>query len=79
MTSPVLIDPTAVYDDGAVVFTLNLPSATLARARRDGQLRYTRKGRRVLYLGQWLLDWIAASAERHRACHPATEEGRRHA
>ena len=60
MLSPVPIDPGAVYDDGAVVLALDIPSATLVRARREGRLRYTRQGRRVLYLGQWLLDWLSA-------------------
>ena len=60
MIEPIRIDPSAVYDDGAVVLALEIPSATLARARRDGRLRYTRQGRRVLYLGQWLLDWLSA-------------------
>jgi len=59
---PIRIDPGAVYDDGTVVLTLDIPSATLARARRDGRLRYTRQGRRVLYMGQWLLDWLAADS-----------------
>jgi hypothetical protein len=73
MISPALIDPAAVYDDGAVVLTLDLSSATLARARRDGRLRFTRKGRRVLYMGQWLLDWLAEAplaAERQAATSP---------
>jgi hypothetical protein len=62
MVSPHHIDPTAIYDDGAVLMALDIPTATLARARRDGRLRYTRQGRRALYLGQWLLDWLAADA-----------------
>ena len=62
MLSPVSIDLDAVYDDGTVALTLNIHSATLARARREGRLRYTRQGRRVLYLGRWLLDWLAADA-----------------
>jgi hypothetical protein len=56
------IDPAAVYDDAGVYAALELTYQTLARARRDGRLRYTRQGRRVLYLGQWLLDWLAADA-----------------
>jgi hypothetical protein len=62
MVSPVCIDPRAVYDDGAVVMALDIPSSVLARARREGRLRYSRQGRRTLYLGQWLLDWIEADA-----------------
>ena len=62
MVSPALIDPRALYDDGAIVLALDIPSSTLARARRDGTLRYTRRGRRVLYLGQWVLDWLTVDA-----------------
>lgn len=60
MLSPIPIDPGAVYDDGAVVLALDLPSATLARARREGRLRYSKRGKRTFYLGRWLLDWLTA-------------------
>jgi hypothetical protein len=60
MLTPVSIDPDAVYDDGAVLTALDIPSATLARARRERRLRYTRRGRRTYYLGQWLLEWLTA-------------------
>jgi hypothetical protein len=56
------IDPAGVYDDAGLYAALEVSYQTLARARRDGRLRYTRQGRRVLYLGQWLLDWLAADA-----------------
>jgi hypothetical protein len=59
MVKPVIIDPQAWYDDSALVLLLDLPSATLIRARRDGHLRYTRPGRRALHLGRWILDWLA--------------------
>jgi len=59
MTRSSQIDPQAVFDDGAIHLALDIPTATLARARRAGRLRFTRKGRRVLYLGQWILDWLA--------------------
>jgi hypothetical protein len=62
MIAPCHIDPHGVYDDGAVVLALDISTATLAHARRVGRLRYTRQGRRVLYLGQWLLEWLAADA-----------------
>jgi hypothetical protein len=60
MVEPALIEPQAIYDDGAVLAALGIPSTTLTRARREGRLRHTRKGRRVFYLGQWVLDWIKA-------------------
>jgi hypothetical protein len=52
------LDPDAVFDDGSLCQALGLTLATLARARREGRLRYTRKGKRVLYLGQWVKEWI---------------------
>jgi hypothetical protein len=58
MTSAVPIDPQAIYDDGALHCELGISAAALARARRTGELRFTRKGKRTLYLGQWVLDWI---------------------
>ena len=40
------IVPDGVYDDGALVLGLGVTHAALAQARREGELRYTRKGRR---------------------------------
>ena len=62
-TRPIVIEPTGVYTDGDLVLGLDLTHATLARARRDGDLRYTRKGKRVLYLGRWLLTWLETTEE----------------
>ena len=61
-TTAARIDPNTVYDDHAIYGALAVSAKTLARARRDGRLRYTRQGRRVLYLGQWLLDWLNGDA-----------------
>ncbi len=55
------IVPDGVYDDSALVLGLGLTHAALAQARRTGELRYARKGRRVLYLGQWIVDWLKGS------------------
>jgi hypothetical protein len=57
------IAPDGVYDDGALYLVLGLAPATLAQARRSGALRFTRKGRRTLYIGQWVLDWLKADSE----------------
>lgn len=62
MSGAFRIDPNGFYDDGMLVLGLGLTHTTLATARRKRQLRYARKGRRVLYLGQWVLDWLASSA-----------------
>jgi hypothetical protein len=69
MLSPVPIDPGAVYDDAAIILALDIPSATLTRARREGRLRFTRKGKRTFYLGRWLIDWLTADSA------PACGEG----
>lgn len=58
------VDPNAVYTEGAISLALDIPLATLARARRDGRLRYTRQGPRVLVIGQWILEWLKEDAVR---------------
>lgn len=62
MHEPVSIEPDAVYDDGALYLSLGLTPAALSKGRRDGELRFTRRGKRTLYLGQWVLDWLQATA-----------------
>jgi hypothetical protein len=62
MLSPVPIDPNAVYDDGTIVLALDMAPATLVRARREGRLRFSRKGKRTFYLGQWIIDWLSIEA-----------------
>ena len=60
--NPFRIDPDAVYHDREVRIGLNLSSATLARARRNKTLRFSRQGHSVLYRGQWLIDWLESTA-----------------
>jgi hypothetical protein len=55
---PITIEPEAWYTDGQARLLLGLSSAATVSARRAGTLRFTRVGRRVLYLGRWLLDWL---------------------
>jgi hypothetical protein len=65
--TPARIDPDGIYHEGHACLLLDLPSATLIRARRDGRLRFTRQGRRVLYRGRWLLEWLDADAQQSAA------------
>ena len=58
-----LINPKAVYDDSSLEVAIGIGSATLARARKSGDLRYTRKGSRILYLGQWIMDWLESDCK----------------
>jgi hypothetical protein len=60
--TPAIINPDAVYHDGQARLLLGLTGATLARARREHRLRYTRQGHSILYRGSWLLSWLEADA-----------------
>ena len=63
MIEPFAIEPASFYDDVALRRGLGLRYAALKRARKDGQLRYTRRGGRLLYLGRWVLDWLTADGD----------------
>jgi hypothetical protein len=63
MTAIMHIDPQGIYDDSRLYGALEISAATLARARCAGELRYTRKGQRILYLGQWVLNWLTADSD----------------
>jgi hypothetical protein len=60
MTRACQLDNDGFYDDDALESTLGLRAAALARGRRDGSLRFTRRGGRTLYLGRWVTDWLTA-------------------
>jgi hypothetical protein len=60
MATAVSIDPAGIYDGPLLCDLLGVSAQTLARARRSGELRYTRKGQRILYLGEWVLEWLRA-------------------
>jgi hypothetical protein len=62
MIEPVQIDPEALYDDGALQQALGLTSAALAKARKAGTLRHTRQGKRTLYKGAWILEWLESES-----------------
>jgi hypothetical protein len=61
-TSAIHVDPNAVYDDDLLYALLGVTSQTLKKARQGKELRFARKGQRVLYLGQWILDWLNADS-----------------
>ena len=64
MANTIKIEPDGIYDDGALVLALGITHATLTRARRRGNLRFSRKGKQVLYRGQWIIDWIEGGENR---------------
>lgn len=66
MPKPIIIDPAAVWEDGQLRLALGLTSSLLSRERREGRLRFKRAGNQILYLGQWILDWLDASPTAQR-------------
>ncbi|MHC4619734.1 MAG: hypothetical protein ACYTEQ_18465 [Planctomycetota bacterium] len=58
MPQAFIVDPKAVYDNGDLLLGLGVTSSALAQARKAKQLRFARKGKRVLYRGQWVIDWL---------------------
>jgi hypothetical protein len=63
MPTAINIDPAGIYDDPLLFELLGVGAQTLVRARRSGELRYTRKGQRILYMGAWVLAWLQADPE----------------
>jgi hypothetical protein len=68
-TEPARIEPDGIYDDLLLYRALEISATTLAQARRSGFLRHTRKGKRILYLGQWVLDWLCADTTGKGVAH----------
>ena len=62
-TDPIRLDPEAIYDTHALRLLLGLSSAALARGRREGTLRYARRGRQTYYIGAWVLAWLSSAPE----------------
>ncbi len=58
---PIRIEPEIFYHDGDVRLKLGVTSHALAIARRSGKLKFVRKGRALLYRGEWLLVWLTGS------------------
>ncbi len=75
MIEPVLIEPEALYDDGALRQALGLTPTTLAAARRAGKLRFTRQGKRTFYKGQWVLAWLESQTATEANREPSRPVG----
>jgi hypothetical protein len=63
MPDTITIHPTGIYCTDDLCVMLDVSPDTVADARRAGALRWVRKGRRILYLGQWVLDWLSAGED----------------
>jgi hypothetical protein len=63
LDTTIAIQPTGIYSTDDVCAMLDASPDTLAAARRSGELRGVRKGRRIIYLGEWVLAWLRAGQE----------------
>ena len=63
------LHPEGVYQDGDLILGLGLTEATLAKACRAGELKYARKGRRRLYRGEWVVQWLEADSGKRGGSH----------
>jgi hypothetical protein len=63
MADPPQIHPHAIYTDPDICALLDVSPQTLIDARRSGALHFTRKGRRTIVLGEWLLAWLRTDYE----------------
>jgi hypothetical protein len=63
------LDPEAIYDDALLYRELGIPTVTLARARREGRLRYARQGQRIFYVGRWVRTWLGIDDPQENASH----------
>ena len=54
------IHATAVYDTNQAAAIIGIAPITLRRAMDTGEIRHLEIGRRVLFTGAHLLDWLAA-------------------
>jgi hypothetical protein len=64
MDSPVQIPPDSILDDALIRQLLGIKADQLARARRAGELRFSRRGGRHFYIGKDVQQWIAGGADR---------------
>lgn len=58
LPSPISIDPAAVYTVAAAVLALDLPSASILRAIKLGELPAVRRANRAYITGRDLLAWL---------------------
>lgn len=63
MSGPYTIASEAWYDDRALCHSLGLKAGAIERARRGGELKSTRRGGKVLYLGAWVMAWLTREVE----------------
>jgi hypothetical protein len=66
MPDTITIQPTGIYATHDLCAMLDVSPQTVADARRTGALRFVRRGRRVIFLGEWVLCWLRDEREEAR-------------
>ena len=69
MPDTATIHPNGVYGTDDLCAMPDASPQTVAEARRLGALRWTRVGRRVVYLGEWVLAWLRSEGQGKEATH----------
>lgn len=72
--SPPVIDPHAYYSRIEATALLRLRPSTLSTEIGKGRLRVSRRAGRYWFLGEWILDWLAAGECPSRMKPEAVEE-----
>jgi hypothetical protein len=60
------VHPTGVYGREQARAILGLPDSTFRLECQSGRLRSSRRGKRLYFLGQWLIDWVSATPASER-------------
>jgi hypothetical protein len=58
VVSAYVIPDDSLFDDEGLTKTLGIRFGSIEKARRSGELKYTRRGGRYLYTGKWVKDWL---------------------
>ncbi len=58
MVANAQINPSGYYDKEAVSKLLGIPASTVSRAVNALQLRSSKRGGKLFFRGQWLIDWL---------------------
>jgi len=62
MSAPLALTRNTLYSEELLV-DAGMRPGSLLKARKSGQLKFTTKGGRVHYLGEWLLAWLTGEDE----------------
>ena len=68
MPEPFPIIDRAIYDDKTLNEQAGIDYGTLKKARKAGDIRYATLGKRHVYLGFWIFDWLSRISVAEASC-----------